>query len=529
MQLSPDSVNPFFARFGFTADPFESTNAEQEPLLGAYFVPPPYFATVMGDPSEPKSNIILAPRGSGKTAQRRMVEERAADGSYLCITYDTFDQPPGFSVRNASLAYHLNQICRLILVGVLFRVQEDPNYQADRLTTHQKQILKAQIPRFLGTLSASEFAQALEAIKTYGERAKAAWDRFGGPIAALLRVVSKKLGLDPIEVPPQTAEEVKRDDALGYHFRAMLDIAKALGFRSTYVLIDKVDESALTNDVPSTFDLIKPLLLDLQTLESEGVAFKFFLWDRIGELYTPIGRPDRVPIHHLEWDVSELDQMLSQRISAYSIGPDKSSFNDLLHPNMDLDVHKLVCYLAQGSPRDMIRLAKRITDEQTRTTPDAVYVEEAAVWEGVGKFSATRAAELFSSILLTDLRRIARPSFTVDQIGRAYFPGGHNARRRLKDWLAAGIIESIAEIVDHRKKRASTVYAICDLRVLIAALSTMDPRAVLDNHTAHCPKCHRLHITAEDAVDCQCGEEFLVAQAKTLLEVCTIRHDGEDR
>lgn len=62
-------VNELLERLGFAEDPFASTNAADEPRLASYFVPPPYFHTVQGDPRNPKSHVVLAPRGGGKTAQ----------------------------------------------------------------------------------------------------------------------------------------------------------------------------------------------------------------------------------------------------------------------------------------------------------------------------------------------------------------------------------------------------------------------------------------------------------------------------
>src|SRR5439155_18193748 len=150
--------SPFLRQFHLVEDPFESTNADTEPRLDAYFVPPPYFATVLGDTRNPKSHVVLAPRGGGKTAQRRMIETRSFDaGDFLCITYDRFDQPAGFSVGKATLAYHLNQVCRLILIGVLVQMNAEPEL-VERLSKNQKQVLKFQIDRFLGSLSAQEFA-----------------------------------------------------------------------------------------------------------------------------------------------------------------------------------------------------------------------------------------------------------------------------------------------------------------------------------------------------------------------------------
>lgn len=87
-------ASQFLAQFGFAEEPFQSTNAGDEPLLEHYFVPPPYFASVLGDTSRPQSNVVLAPRGGGKTAQRVMIEKHSATNrDFMCITYDTFDTP----------------------------------------------------------------------------------------------------------------------------------------------------------------------------------------------------------------------------------------------------------------------------------------------------------------------------------------------------------------------------------------------------------------------------------------------------
>jgi hypothetical protein len=66
-----------YEKLGFTQHPFSKTNADEEPNLGEYFVPPPYFDAVVGDSSAPSASVVLAPRGAGKSALRRMVETHA--------------------------------------------------------------------------------------------------------------------------------------------------------------------------------------------------------------------------------------------------------------------------------------------------------------------------------------------------------------------------------------------------------------------------------------------------------------------
>lgn len=194
-----------------------------------------------------------------------MVEaESRANGRFLCVTYDEFDEPSGNKASGVSWGYHVNQICRRILLGILLQLDEDDDL-ADRLTDHQKQLLKYQIPRFLGSLSAAEHEAALKSLKNFGERTKDFLKRHSGPIAVAINAVMKKLGLDSVDVPSDLPEEAKEDESLRYHYRHLLEIAIAVGFDSTYVLVDRVDEVPVTGDAKATYTFIEPLLTDLRT------------------------------------------------------------------------------------------------------------------------------------------------------------------------------------------------------------------------------------------------------------------------
>ena len=67
--------------FGFAPDrdPFKSVNATEERLfLPEYFVAPPFFESVWGNPKATRSCVVFAPTGAGKTAQVIMIQDRAA-------------------------------------------------------------------------------------------------------------------------------------------------------------------------------------------------------------------------------------------------------------------------------------------------------------------------------------------------------------------------------------------------------------------------------------------------------------------
>ena len=93
---------------GFEQDPFATTNADEEQLLQDYFIEPPFFKAVYGDISRPKSTIVFAPRGGGKTALKRRIEISSGTDAFLCVTYNTFPTA-GLKLSDIDQAYHLRK------------------------------------------------------------------------------------------------------------------------------------------------------------------------------------------------------------------------------------------------------------------------------------------------------------------------------------------------------------------------------------------------------------------------------------
>jgi hypothetical protein len=118
---------PLYETLGFSGHPFAKTNADEEPNLKDYFVPPAYFDAIIGDSRTPTSSVVLAPRGAGKTAQRRMVEDHGLSSHFLPVTYDRFEFSGGMSVAELSLQYHMRNIITRIIVSFLSYLFEYPD------------------------------------------------------------------------------------------------------------------------------------------------------------------------------------------------------------------------------------------------------------------------------------------------------------------------------------------------------------------------------------------------------------------
>lgn len=110
---------PFYENLGFSNHPFAQTNADEEPFLAGYFVPPPFFDAVIGDPTHPNASIVLAPRGGGKSAQRRKVELWAPSSNVLAVTYDRFEFGVGQQLSDVGLPYHMRNIIVRVLIAYL--------------------------------------------------------------------------------------------------------------------------------------------------------------------------------------------------------------------------------------------------------------------------------------------------------------------------------------------------------------------------------------------------------------------------
>ncbi len=333
-------------RLGFRADPFEKTDADQEPYLAEYFVKPPYFEQVCGDPEQPRPSIVFASRGSGKTALRVMVERRSRDGSpFLCITYDEFDPVP---LGDVDLAYHIHQISRSVLVGILAELDQRPDATASFSRAQKDQVIRY-ADMLLGKLSAEDFHRAIAAVKSLGDKAGDFMRRYSGPVQVVVALILQKLGLTMPAASAIAHGTTKRDDSPRYHLGQLVSLAQAIGFSSVYILVDRVDETSMVaNDPDRAFDFIAPLILDLPTLETAGVGFKLFLWDRLYSRFLEHGgRSDRINVWRLAWRVDELRSMLQGRLAAYT-APELlpiTSLNKLLCAG-HLDLQGLVCRLA---------------------------------------------------------------------------------------------------------------------------------------------------------------------------------------
>jgi len=449
-----------------------------------------------------------------------MIEEGSAESGVLCLAYDRFDAA-GMAIDEITWEFHVIQICRLITTGILAALEAEEG-AVDRLDENQQRLVKFYAERFLGDLSADEFKESIRAVKTFGDKANDLWEKWGGPIAGVVNIVLERLKLQAIQLDDSFRTEMTKDESLRYHLERMSDIVRSLGFKSIYVLVDRVDEIELTTtDASNSFRFVRPLLVDLPTLEGKGFGFKFFLWDAMkGEFAVGGLRTDRVALHELQWSPADLQKMIGERLSSYSEGR-VDSLNELFCDRKDLDIDALASHLAEGSPRDLIRLIATVVAEETRVQQNQECISMEAFWDGVTQFSAVRAEELFPGGL-TELRKIGAAgslTFTVNRLANdVYRVTTQAARARVQNWRNTGMVDQIGE-VPNPGNRPLYLFGPIDLRLAIAMLPNSHPEEVLGNFALACPACGQTAISDQTEITCLgCSHRFGLNDARSLLE-----------
>src|SRR6185312_7447128 len=240
------SYNNLLHNLGFERDPFAKTNADEEDLLEDYFIEPPFFKAVYGDIHEPKSAVVYAPRGGGKTALKRRIELSARSNAFLSVTYNSFPTA-GLKLKDIALEYHLRNIVRILLVAVLSAAT---NSGVDDLSRDDRHFLYVLSKEHLSQLSRADLKDALSAVTHISDKAKEVWNKLTGPISAGVLITMAHFGF---KAPEISKFETDRAHAgtLEEQLAFLVKIVPIFGFASAYVLVDKIDENPLTGKADS--------------------------------------------------------------------------------------------------------------------------------------------------------------------------------------------------------------------------------------------------------------------------------------
>jgi hypothetical protein len=474
----------YLMRLGFDVNPFQFSNADKEiDYISEYFIKPDYFEDVYGNPYSPVSSIVYAPRGAGKTAQRIMIEKRAANSQdILTITYTNHDLTEFKTIDDVDLKYHMTFLNRLLLLAFFKRI-EDPSLNYENIFNfHERQFLYKVSRIYLYDTPASFPNQAISSLKTTKDHAVDIWNGFKEPIANVIKQITKAKGVE-IDI---SKIEIDKKLQLSHkdNFKNIIELLKKVGYNSILILVDKVDEQNLTGNNPeASFKLISELIKDLELLEIANLSFKFFLWDALKQYTVITARPDRVFPYNLKWDWKQIREMLNKRVISYSKGKIKSFQNMFT----DVKLFGRIILFSELSPRDCVRICNRILSEQFKKNPNSALFEEEVVNKSIKEFCNEKAAELITNPSnLKHLTKTNQVSFTIEElISRQVAADSPAVRNIINPWTTAEFVKKIG-LVSRKNAKAVNEYAFQDIRLAFIACPTLDIQIFLKNKVRQC-------------------------------------------
>ena len=475
----------YFRKLGFETNPFQYTNADNEiDYIDKYFIYPDYFENVWGDVTNPVSNIVYAPRGAGKTAQRIMIEKRAKKyPNILTITYTNHDLSAFKTIDEVTISYHYQYLNRLLLLAFFDTLSQKDNFNyLYTFNFNERQFIYKLVRIYLFETPASFPKQAINSLKTIEDRVVGLWKNFKDPITKIIKEISKAKGLEVdisgIEVDKKL--EFSHKD----NFFNIISFIHKLDIETVYFLVDRVDEQTLTgNDPKSSYALISPLIKDLELLEHKGIGFKFFLWDSLRTYASIDARPDRVFSFDLEWTFNQLELMLNERVKTYSNGQ-ITNFTKLF---VDKKLLGRVILFSENSPRDCIRICNTILTEQFKSNPQSLIFEESIVNMSIDMFCKKKAQEIITNTSnYTHLTKTGSVSFTIEELVNKKVGGDAAAVRNIiNPWTTSEVLKKIG-IVQQKNKRAVNEYAFQDIRLARVACPTLNLQEFIDAKVKRC-------------------------------------------
>ncbi len=204
-------------------------------------------------------------------------------------------------------------------------------------------------------------------------------------------------------LPEPGLEEVRYE-----HLERLFDLTETFGFKSWYVLMDRVDEPSLISGDAALMGTFIETLLDIKLLQHPGLALKLFLPIELERLYRNASPEDLKSmrldksnmIPELKWSGQELYEIANKRLRA-SLESRSSveSLADLFEDGFDLD-HLRSTLGSLGTPRYSFGFLSAVMLDHLKELPGDLSADDDAWRIPRARFDVERAAWIDRSGLL---------------------------------------------------------------------------------------------------------------------------------
>lgn len=489
--------------FGFEINPFEQYVAEKEPRINEYAVQPPYFEEAKRRIEAVSSFLLFGRRGSGKSATRLTAEKEVWSSKSgrmpLIVSLTDFHNIiRGRSVEAVTDLDICARVAFLTVEAILLWIsnQGEGEVFLDALTVDEQRILISiaknfylNVPEVERQISSEDAMKVLHQnwVNQTQDWAQKRWGAISSVVAKITSAILRsKLETDDIAPDIQSilrsTDSVQTSKAL---LCRLVDLSRALGFSGIVILVDKVDENAKTQkSSEATATLVHPITSQVQLMELDGLAWVFFLWDKVksdfsgDKLYV---RLDKFAHSEIEWSDEFLKEMVAHRISYFS---EKNFLNlsDLCEPDVDAERHlNEILSLTQKSPRELIRLLDVVVREYNSKfghLAEGRKLTDADLDAGKDAYVRDVLWNVYDNKILSQLLRFNRPIFTNKDVQAGFKIQAPSARGRIQAWEASGAIHLSGTRAPDGESggKPANEYSIVDPRIIrMAQRSLYDP------------------------------------------------------
>jgi hypothetical protein len=458
---------------GFSDNPFAIYVAENEPAIDQYFIRPPYYDAVTERGRAPRSLLLFGARGAGKSATRltfyknSWAEWERTEKGPLVVTLDDFGRILSDGPQKVDLGRFISEVGYLVVEAVLVWLaaleDDDRAMFVGTLTPDEEAIVIPLVQRFYLSrpqfLRESSIREPLKLLnQAWHKRSKVwvsqKWDVIAGLVSSIAQGITK--GVTKLDIDVQSGlNELLKADAKQWNdsqfAKAILvrlaDFAKVFGFEGVTVLVDKVDETYVTNNSAHlTAELVYPILSTTQLLEVDGFGWLFFLWDKVREEYSTAALPvrlDKIANATIQWEDSFLRDLVVKRLQFFSQNT-ITTFAELCDRSVDAaEALGETIQIAMRSPREMIRVLDTIIrehDDQHAADAGAPRLLSVTIDRALDKYAVDTVLGVITRAYLQQIKKLGMSVFINKDVQQAFKMNDQSARNRIRAWVDAGFV-----------------------------------------------------------------------------------------
>lgn len=267
------------------------------------------------------------------------------------------------------------------------------------------------------------------------------------------------------EFKTTTVEPSKFKDSLDLHalkkiLKEVVQIIKKCGYTKVVLFFDKIDEyPALEGKVDKIVDFIKEIMQDNNLLQIPDASFVFSIWKKIRiELNSQNIRFDKFRPIDVTWEDKDLENLLNLRLKYFSNDKQTLTINEII-PNKNKI--KLLSYIANKSPRDMLRLLAYIYDEQSILDENSQFFSDLSIDNGIMKFikeydfyslypKSGRVDDIYN--IINKILQVGKKEFFGTDYAARFKVIANTANSHIKIMKDYGLIEDEKHSVSRTKK-----------------------------------------------------------------------------